>query len=134
MDYCRYSLTFNQLVIRCVITSMYIFPFHPRGSGFTYGSGHDNSMYSQTSNMASYMEGSHGVQHNHLYQGYSNQQNHPGSMSVGVSAQAIGVAHQAQYLQPGQSANQRVPISHTTRASPMTVSTLRKLILYFHFS
>nr|XP_012559397.1 DNA-binding protein RFX2 isoform X2 [Hydra vulgaris] len=95
-----------------------------RGSGFNYGSTHDNTIYSQTSNMPTFMESSHGVSHNHLYQGYSNQQNHPGSMSVGVSAQAIGVAHQAQYLQPGQSANQRVPISHTTRASPMTVQWL----------
>ena len=49
---------------------------------------------------------------------------HPGGgMGVGVSPQAIGVAQQAQYLQPGQAASQRVPISHTTRASPITVSS-----------
>ena len=57
-----------------------------------------------------------------MYQSYPSQTGHPGSMGVGVSPQAIGVAQQAQYLQPGQAASQRVPISHTTRASPITVS------------
>lgn len=64
-----------------------------------------------------------------MYQTYPSQASHPGSMGVGVSAQAIGVAQQAQYLQPGQAASQRVPISHTTRASPVTVSWLYCIIL-----
>ena len=65
---------------------------------------------------------SHGnASQNQMFQSYSAQGGHPGSMGLGVSPQAIGVAQQAQYLQPGQAASQRVPISHTTRASPITV-------------
>ena len=74
--------------------------------------------------MGSYIDGppAHGnPPQNQMYPGYQSQGNHPASMGVGVSPQAIGVAQQAQYLQPGQAANQRVPISHTTRASPITV-------------
>ncbi|XP_057300076.1 DNA-binding protein RFX2-like isoform X2 [Hydractinia symbiolongicarpus] len=97
-----------------------------RVSSFPYGSNNDSAMYSQTSNMPSYMDGSHGSHpsQNQMYQTYPSQASHPGSMGVGVSAQAIGVAQQAQYLQPGQAASQRVPISHTTRASPVTVHWL----------
>lgn len=78
-------------------------------------------MYSQQSNMH-YMESSHGNPSQNMFQSYPTQTGHPGSLGLGVSPQAIGVAQQAQYLQPGQAASQRVPISHTTRASPITVS------------
>ena len=56
------------------------------------------------------------------YQGQSGQQMTSSGQGVGVNPQAIGVAQQA-YLTPGQAAHQRVPISHTTRASPATVSS-----------
>ena len=104
-----------------------------RVSSFPYGGGNESAMYSQTSNMSNYMEAAQS--HNQPTQGQMYGQSypsqgtnagagHPGGpgMGVGVSPQAIGVAQQAQYLQPGQAASQRVPISHTTRASPITVS------------
>jgi len=103
-------------------------------SSFPYGGSSDSSnpgMYTQHSNLSSYMDApTHGgggggnQSQNQMYQSYQGQGNHPASMGVGVSPQAIGVAQQAQYLQPGQAANQRVPISHTTRASPITVQWL----------
>lgn len=69
-----------------------------------------------------YMESPHGNASQSMFQSYPTQTGaHPGSMGLGVSPQAIGVAQQAQFLQPGQAASQRVPISHTTRASPITV-------------
>jgi len=95
-------------------------------SSFPYGAGND-SMYSQQASLHGYMEGGHGnASQNQMFQSYSAQGGggHPGSMGLGVSPQAIGVAQQAQYLQPGQAASQRVPISHTTRASPITVQWL----------
>jgi len=103
-------------------------------SSFPYGGSSDSSnpgMYTQHSNLSSYMDApTHGgggggnQSQNQMYQSYQGQGNHPASMGVGVSPQAIGVAQQAQYLQPGQTANQRVPISHITRASPITVQWL----------
>ena len=51
------------------------------------------------------------------------------NQGVGVNPQAVGVAQQA-YLTPGQSAHQRVPISHTTRASPATVCTFLFLFCF----
>jgi len=88
-------------------------------SNFPYN---DSSMYSQSS-VASYMDGGHSGHHSNSMYPYHTQP-HQSTLGVGVSPQAIGVAQQAQYLQPGQAANQRVPISHTTRASPMTVQWL----------
>lgn len=97
---------------------------HTMVSSFPYDGSNESAMYStQPSNIASYME-AHNPSQAQMYQSYQSQTGHPGSMGVGVSPQAIGVAQQAQYLQPGQAASQRVPISHTTRASPITVQWL----------
>ncbi|XP_066922110.1 DNA-binding protein RFX2-like isoform X3 [Clytia hemisphaerica] len=95
-------------------------------SSFPYGAGGtgNESMYSQQSNLHTYMDSHGNASQNQMFQSYSAQGGHPGSMGLGVSPQAIGVAQQAQYLQPGQAASQRVPISHTTRASPITVQWL----------
>ena len=103
-----------------------------RVSSFPYGgAANESGLYSQQSNVPSYMDGAHGnPSQAQMYQGYPSHGSHPGSMGVGVSPQAIGVAQQAQYLQPGQAASQRVPISHTTRASPITV----RVILFFYLN
>ena len=111
----------------------FVFFVYLRVSSFPYGGGNESAMYSQPSNIPSYMDASH---NNHpsqaqMYQYTASQTGHPGSMGVGVSPQAIGVAQQVQYLQPGQAASQRVPISHTTRASPITVSREELLMSSF---
>lgn len=94
-------------------------------NSFTYN---ENGMYSQGSNVPAYIDasGHHVPQNASMYQTYPGQggQQIPGlPQGVGVNPQAIGVAQQA-YLSPGQAAHQRVPISHTTRASPATVQWL----------
>jgi len=94
-------------------------------NNFTYN---ENGMYSQ-SGVPAYIDssGHHlSAQNAPIYQSYQTQGGqHMSSpnQGVGVNPQAVGVAQQA-YLTPGQSAHQRVPISHTTRASPATVQWL----------
>ena len=83
-------------------------------------------MYSQPTTVPAYIEGTPhhpGIQTAAMYQSYGGQPNSisGSNASIGVNPQAIGVAQQA-YLTPGQAAHQRVPISHTTRASPATVN------------
>ena len=82
-------------------------------------------MYSQAASVPAYIDagGHHLPPQNAIYQNYQaqgGQHMSSSSQGVGVNPQAVGVAQQA-YLTPGQSAHQRVPISHTTRASPATV-------------
>eukprot|EP00112_Aurelia_sp_Birch-Aquarium-sp1_P006269 Seg1694.8 transcript_id=Seg1694.8/GoldUCD/mRNA.D3Y31 product="Transcription factor RFX3" protein_id=Seg1694.8/GoldUCD/D3Y31 len=95
-------------------------------NSFTYN---ENGMYSQSSSVPAYIDagGHHMPPQNaamyQTYQGQSGQQMTSSGQGVGVNPQAIGVAQQA-YLTPGQAAHQRVPISHTTRASPATVQWL----------
>ncbi|XP_065069386.1 DNA-binding protein RFX2-like isoform X3 [Rhopilema esculentum] len=95
-------------------------------NSFSYN---ENGMYSQSASMPSYIDaGSHHVASQNAaiyqtYQGQGGQQLTSPGQGVGVNPQAIGVAQQA-YLTPGQAAHQRVPISHTTRASPATVQWL----------
>lgn len=91
---------------------------HTMVSSFPY-CGSNESMYSQQSSVPSYIDGGHpsssqSQMYHHSYQ----------AMGMGVNPQAMGVAQQAHYLHPGQAASQRVPISHTSRASPITVQWL----------
>jgi len=124
------NFLFNSSLLRCLLFALTLYYdysltfFFCRVSSFPYGAGGANeSMYSQQSNLHNYMDGAHGnASQNQMFGSYSAQgSGHPGSIGLGVSPQAIGVAQQAQFLQPGQAASQRVPISHTTRASPITV-------------
>ena len=95
-----------------------------RSNSFSYN---ENGMYSQSASVPAYIDagGHHLPPQNaamyQTYQGQGGQQMSSPGQGVGVNPQALGVAQQA-YLTPGQSAHQRVPISHTTRASPATVS------------
>ena len=104
-----------------------------RSNSFTYN---ENGMYSQ-SGVPAYIDssGHHlSAQNAPIYQNYQTQGGqHMSSpnQGVGVNPQAVGVAQQA-YLTPGQSAHQRVPISHTTRASPATVRKFLFLFYFFH--
>ncbi len=100
-----------------------------RSNSYTYN---ENGMYSQAQSVPAYIDAvGHHVppQSAAMYQAYQGQsgQQIP-AQGVGVNPQAIGVAQQA-YLTPGQAAHQRVPISHTTRASPATVSVWIRLKL-----